>query len=308
VRVSRLPLLCAAGLAALTPLLAPSGAFAAPPGGTEAPDGSTAGGAVYRPAAPQAGREAGPGPARRRSLLTDFALGRTRLFLYGRPATVSFRIDGSRPVHAWLRVLRNEDGALAATIDLGERPPGAHTVRFTGTETGVLPEGRYLVDVVGPGGRPAAAGGAELQFLHHRFPLSGPFDWGGDGARFGAPRAGHRHQGQDLAAAEGTPVVAPRGGVVETVQYQADGAGHYVVLGGAGEDRDYVFMHLRDGSIPVSAGERVRTGQRIGEVGSTGSSTGPHLHFEIWVGGWYAGGAPIDPLPPLQEWAAALTD
>jgi murein DD-endopeptidase MepM/ murein hydrolase activator NlpD len=131
------------------------------------------------------------------------------------------------------------------------------------------------------------------------------FDWGGEGSRFGAKREGHRHQGQDLAAAEGTPVVAPRGGLVEVVQYQAGGAGHYVVVDGDDEDHDYVFMHMRSGSITVAEGDRVRTGQAIGEVGTTGSSSGPHLHFELWVGGWYTGGAPIDPLPLLQSWAPA---
>jgi murein DD-endopeptidase MepM/ murein hydrolase activator NlpD len=88
------------------------------------------------------------------------------------------------------------------------------------------------------------------------------------------------------------------------VQYQARGAGHYVVLDGEGEDRDYVFMHLRTGSIAVEEGEAVRTGQQIAEVGNTGASSGPHLHFEIWVnGGWYTGGEPIDPLPLLRSWA-----
>jgi murein DD-endopeptidase MepM/ murein hydrolase activator NlpD len=144
--------------------------------------------------------------------------------------------------------------------------------------------------------RPAPSG--------HYFPAAGPFVWGGPGARFGAPRRGHSHQGHDLAAAEGTPVVAPWAGTVETVQYQARGAGHYLVLDGAGEDRDYVFMHLRDRSVRVAAGQAVRAGQQLAEVGNTGSSTGPHLHFEIWVGGWHAGGAPIDPLPLLREWAA----
>jgi len=138
----------------------------------------------------------------------------------------------------------------------------------------------------------------------HRFPIAGPFSWGGSGSRFGAGRQGHTHQGQDLAAAEGTPVVAPASGVVEAVQYQASGAGHYVVLDGDDEGRDYVFMHLRAGSITVTRGQSVRAGQRIGEVGNTGASFGAHLHFEIWAGkGWYSGGSPIDPLPLLQAWA-----
>jgi murein DD-endopeptidase MepM/ murein hydrolase activator NlpD len=99
-------------------------------------------------------------------------------------------------------------------------------------------------------------------------------------------------------------VVAPRAGTVEHVGYQARGAGHYVILDGDGEDFDYAFMHLHRGSIAVVQGERVALGQQLGQVGSTGGSTGPHLHFEIWVGGWYAGGHPIDPLALLQAWAA----
>jgi murein DD-endopeptidase MepM/ murein hydrolase activator NlpD len=138
----------------------------------------------------------------------------------------------------------------------------------------------------------------------HRFPLAGPFSWGGPEAGFGAKRKGHRHQGYDLAAALGTPVVAPRGGVVEVVGYQGRAAGHYVVLDGDGEDYDYAFMHLRRGSIRVRQGARVAIGQQLGEVGSTGRSTGPHLHFEVWAGGWYTGGEPIDPLPLLQTWSA----
>jgi murein DD-endopeptidase MepM/ murein hydrolase activator NlpD len=137
----------------------------------------------------------------------------------------------------------------------------------------------------------------------HRFPIAGSFDWGGRDARFDAKRKGHRHQGQDLTAAAGTPVVAPHAGVVEAVDYQAKGAGNYVVLDSDGEDYDFVFMHLRNGSTTVLVGQQVRTGQRLGEVGSTGESSAPHLHFEIWVGGWYVGGHPIDPLPLLKAWA-----
>jgi murein DD-endopeptidase MepM/ murein hydrolase activator NlpD len=136
------------------------------------------------------------------------------------------------------------------------------------------------------------------------FPVQGPFSFGGPDARFGVGRPGHTHQGQDIVANEGTPVVTPIAGTVHWTAYQAGGAGYYVVIAGA-DGRHYVFMHLQQGSIAVTKGAPVAAGQKIGLVGSTGSSTGPHLHFEIWVNGWWASKAstPIDPLPELQAWA-----
>ena len=138
----------------------------------------------------------------------------------------------------------------------------------------------------------------------HVFPVAGPYSLGGEGAVFGAPRRGHTHMGHDLSAARGTPVVAPFAGVIDWVRYQRAGAGHYVVLD-ADDERDYVFMHLRRGSIPVAEGQRVAAGEQIGEVGNSGRSFGAHLHFEVWVGGWYErGGEPVDPLPLLESWAS----
>jgi murein DD-endopeptidase MepM/ murein hydrolase activator NlpD len=137
------------------------------------------------------------------------------------------------------------------------------------------------------------------------FPVAGPYSFGGDESRFGAGRDGHVHQGQDISAAEGTPVVAPLASTVTWVAFQARGAGHYVVLRGA-DGRDYVFMHLKEGSISVAEEAVLAAGQPLAQVGSTGSSSGPHLHFEIWPDGWYSSkdSAPIDPLPQLQAWAA----
>jgi len=136
------------------------------------------------------------------------------------------------------------------------------------------------------------------------FPVQGPYDLGGDDARFGDVRPTHVHRGQDIVAAEGTPVVAPRPGVVFFRDYQANGAGHYVVLRGD-DGRDYVFMHFRPGSIVVERGARVAAGQRIAEIGHSGHASGPHLHFEIWPDGWFSSpaSAPVDPLPDLLAWA-----
>jgi murein DD-endopeptidase MepM/ murein hydrolase activator NlpD len=150
---------------------------------------------------------------------------------------------------------------------------------------------------------PAAGAPAPAGESSHHFPVSGSYSLGGADARFGAKREGHRHQGQDVVAAEGTPVVAPWAGLVEFVRFQRSGAGWYVVLDGDDEDRDYVFMHLRKDSILVAPGQHVSAGEPLAQVGNTGSSSGPHLHFEIWVGGWYDGGEPVDPLPLLQQWS-----
>jgi murein DD-endopeptidase MepM/ murein hydrolase activator NlpD len=135
------------------------------------------------------------------------------------------------------------------------------------------------------------------------FPVRGTWSFGGPDARFGAVRSGHTHQGQDVMAAEGTPVVAPLAGTISWRAYQAAGAGYYVVLH-AIDGRDYVFMHFQEASVAVGKGDAVAAGQRLGNVGATGDAQGPHLHFEIWPGGWYANGSkPIDPLPDLMAWA-----
>ena len=112
-----------------------------------------------------------------------------------------------------------------------------------------------------------------------------------------------KQQGQDIVAAEGLAVVTPLPGVVKFVTYQEGGAGWYIVLD-ADDGRSLFMAHLQAGSIGVAPGQRVAPGQPLARVGSTGSSTGPHLHFELWMGGWRdRGGTPIDPLPQLQAWA-----
>jgi murein DD-endopeptidase MepM/ murein hydrolase activator NlpD len=134
----------------------------------------------------------------------------------------------------------------------------------------------------------------------HRVPVAGAFTWPGPDGLFGAKRSGHVHQGVDLMAAAGTPVIAPYAGTVSFVDYQAKGAGYYVVLHSS--DYDYAFMHLAAGTTRVVEGQKLATGARIADVGATGDAEGFHLHFEVWKGPWQQGGTPIDPLPLLKTW------
>ena len=170
-------------------------------------------------------------------------------------------------------VVRLADGFSVFTSTRTVPPETPQTLRWNGrTATGLALDGRYELRIavgtaaaassttsaVAGGAAPVSAppppGSARVgafTFVGAVFPVRGDHDYGESAARFGAGRAGHRHEGQDVMADCGTPLVAARGGV----------------------------------------------------VGETGDATACHLHFEIWTApGWYAGGAPIDPLETLQAW------
>lgn len=92
------------------------------------------------------------------------------------------------------------------------------------------------------------------------------------------------HNGIDMACAQGTPIYATRAGTVTTASYQASGAGYYVSINHL-DGFASIYMHMTH--YVVSAGQSVSQGQLIGYVGSTGMSTGPHLHFGISYAGTY---------------------
>ncbi len=92
------------------------------------------------------------------------------------------------------------------------------------------------------------------------------------------------HNGIDMAAPKGTPIYATRAGTVTTASYQAGGAGYYVSINHL-DGFASIYMHMTH--YVVSAGQSVAKGQLIGYVGSTGISTGPHLHFGISYAGTY---------------------
>jgi murein DD-endopeptidase MepM/ murein hydrolase activator NlpD len=129
------------------------------------------------------------------------------------------------------------------------------------------------------------------------FPVAGPHTFG-DG--FGAPRSGHVHQGQDIMAACGTPLVAVGRAKVKWVSFQRL-AGNYVVIRNKRLHQDYMYAHLA-AQASVAKGQVVQPGQEIGIVGQTGDATACHLHFELWLGKWYRGGHAVDPMPYLQTY------
>lgn len=92
------------------------------------------------------------------------------------------------------------------------------------------------------------------------------------------------HYGIDMACAQGTPIYATRAGTVTVASYQAGGAGNYVSINHL-DGFSSIYMHMTH--YVVSVGQSVSQGQLIGYVGSTGLSTGPHLHFGVSYAGTY---------------------
>jgi len=129
---------------------------------------------------------------------------------------------------------------------------------------------------------PRAAGPGFTGSLPGGWPLAGGRVTSGYGMRYHPILGGARfHSGVDLAAPMGTPVVAASSGRVELAGW----SGNYGILveldhGGSVETR---YAHLS--AVAVRPGQQVKAGQVIGYVGSTGRSTGPHLHYETRVAG-----------------------
>jgi murein DD-endopeptidase MepM/ murein hydrolase activator NlpD len=255
-------------------------------GGMAVPD-TASGGVVYG----QAVRKV---PAR--PVLRRFAVDLHRVLV---------RVDrrGARRVDVSMRLRRGHANSLITrTIPTGRRVaialpplgPGHWTIRLRVKGLARVRRGRLLVHGIHTPSLPADGG---------VFPVAGPHTYG-DG--IGAKRKGHRHQGVDVLAAQGTPVVAPVAGTVLYVDFQAHGAGYYVVEQ-AVDGRAFFFAHCQKGSFAVAPNATVAAGQRLCLVGHSGDARGPHLHFEIWIGGWRVdrNSQFIDPLPTLKSWDRA---
>ncbi|MCB2224587.1 MAG: M23 family metallopeptidase [Actinobacteria bacterium] len=178
-----------------------------------------------------------------------------------------------------------------------------------------------VADTDGPGGALQAAGRALIEVADTLVPrsvqgfgsfvLRHPMPGYVVTAPFGTARDTGFHGGVDFAAPGGTPILAADDGLVIQAGWLDASAGNGVIL-----EHDHGwetrYFHMADAGVPVSAGDRVAAGDVIGYVGSTGESTGPHLHFEIvfgpirldpedftYVGG--VSGADAGGVPPTAE-------
>jgi len=215
-------------------------------------------------------------------------------------------LTANRGGNATVRVL-DLSGNVIRSIQASFGGAGSQGVSWDGLTAGgtAVGDGNYLLKLADPGTSRAHVSGGQVQpfGMHlHQFPVPGTHSYGGPDGRFGAPRSGHIHEGQDLPSPCGTRLYVAETGVVRANAYQAGGAGYYVVIHGAITGTDFVYMHLKLSSW-APAGTNVQAGQQIGKVGATGDATGCHLHFERWSApGWFVGGAPYDPLPELEYW------
>jgi murein DD-endopeptidase MepM/ murein hydrolase activator NlpD len=212
-----------------------------------------------------------------------------------RPVRLTFRFSGETPTNLAIE-LRKGQRTVETWREQGANPSVPHQITW---EPDGRPDSGRLSFRVGPEGgvtRPAG----RFRLFDHRFPIPASHSYGD---RFGVPRSGGRvHEGQDMWASCGAPLVAARGGTVQAKGYSGALYGHYVTIDGAATERDYFYAHLASSS-QLGKGDRVRTGQRIGAVGKTGNARGEgcQLHFELWPSGW-RDSHPVDPLHELRRW------
>ncbi|MBR2674427.1 MAG: peptidoglycan DD-metalloendopeptidase family protein [Mogibacterium sp.] len=134
--------------------------------------------------------------------------------------------------------------------------------------------------LVGTAERPKTAATGVFAMPVQRYTITSPF----------GPRWGRMHTGLDLAGPTGTPIYASDGGTVIRAGYNG-GYGNCVDID---HENGYITRYAHCSRLIVSAGDKVYQGQNIAFVGSTGNSTGPHLHFEI-----ISNGSAINPAPKL---------
>ena len=173
----------------------------------------------------------------------------------GQHPTVIVRISRSKAKSARVKVTIARSGKKTLTVNAGRLSTNkSHSIKLPALSRGSY---RITVSVYGSSARDVVHGKALRLTVKPRsssqtpppppsssgvFPVRGSWTFGGSGARFGAGRIGHTHEGQDVVGASGLPIVAPLAGEVRYVNYQAAGAGRYIILR-ANNGWDMMFAH-----------------------------------------------------------------
>lgn len=191
---------------------------------------------------------------------------------------LEFMIDGDVTVQDALESARLSSAAVAQIQTVAD----ASTSRASGYMNGVV-------------GYEEALQMLETSYIQHPFPeiddvpISSGFEW----------RWGTVHEGIDFIPGAGTPIRPMANGVVTNVEHGTNAGGYMVTVDHMIDGKRYqtVYAHMIAGSIQVREGEVVTIDTVLGQVGSTGFSTGPHLHFEIRLDNSDA----VDPIQWMQN-------
>jgi murein DD-endopeptidase MepM/ murein hydrolase activator NlpD len=200
------------------------------------------------------------------------------------------------------------EGDTLASVAKKYKVQARQITRFNQIEGNVLVLGQVLlvpggegkplpkpkpVHVASPGGsgsRPSSGGSTGGSCSSCSF--SGSMRWPVSGGHI-SQYFHYGHYGLDIAASYGTPVLAGAGGSVIFAGWRDNGGGYQVWIShGNGVYTTYNHMS----SVSVGGGASVGAGQQVGRIGSTGWATGPHLHFEVWMGQIWNGGYRVNPL------------
>lgn len=217
----------------------------------------------------------------------------------------SLRLSGPDDAKVNVALTRLATGEVAASWTLPAPNGQVVSVDWDGLSKGVpAPPGRYAFTIGVNTDLAAASSLKRSSVVESRdafdlhsfmFPVRGKVTFG---AGLGDGRG---HQGHDLMARCGTKLVAARGGLVVESRFQSAAGNFIVIRPDAPGIGDQVYMHMPRKS-PFRKGDRVYTGQQIGQVGSTGRSSACHLHFEQWTGEVWRS-RPVEMMDELRAWS-----